>query len=53
MPKFTPKPDKKNFLVQTVDNKGNQIEVPITGAYFSNGIPQSLYWPESQKQVDG
>ncbi|KAF8595589.1 hypothetical protein BDV93DRAFT_534888 [Ceratobasidium sp. AG-I] len=46
MPKFTPKPGAKNFLVHMSDKDGNKIAVPMTGVYFSNGLPQSLYWPE-------
>jgi hypothetical protein len=45
MPKNTPRPGGNNFLVRTADEKGNEVEVPMTGAYFSDGQPQSLYWP--------
>lgn len=51
MPKFTPKPHSKNFLVRTADEEGNELEVPMTGAYFSNGQPQSLYWPEGHPRA--
>jgi transposase len=46
MPKFTPKPTSKNFLVETTDDDGNKVKVPMTGGYFRNGEPQLFYWPE-------
>jgi hypothetical protein len=49
MPKFTPR--SKNLLVSSVDEAGNTIEVPMTGAYFSDGTPQSLYWPEGHARA--
>ncbi|KAB5588529.1 hypothetical protein CTheo_8030 [Ceratobasidium theobromae] len=51
MPKFTPKEGAKNFLVQTTDEAGNMVEVPITGGYFSDGSPQSFYWPEGHSRA--
>lgn len=51
MPKYTPKPKSKNFLVCTVDADGNEIEVPMTGAHISDGWPQSLYWPEGHPRA--
>ncbi|QRW11542.1 DDE superfamily endonuclease [Ceratobasidium sp. AG-Ba] len=51
MPKKTPKRGSKNFLVRTADENGNEIEVPMTGAYFSDGKPQSLYWPEGDERA--
>jgi hypothetical protein len=49
MPKFTPK--AKNFLIRTADEDGKEVEVPMTGAYFSDGQPQSLYWPEGHPRA--
>jgi hypothetical protein len=51
MPKFTPKLMSKNFLVRTADEEGNELEVQMTGAYFSNGQPQSLYWAEDHTRA--
>ncbi|KAG8722296.1 hypothetical protein FRC08_004532 [Ceratobasidium sp. 394] len=51
MPKNTPKPTSENVLVRTADVDGNEIEVPMTGAYFSDGRSQSLYWQEGHPQA--
>ncbi|KDN44208.1 hypothetical protein RSAG8_05681, partial [Rhizoctonia solani AG-8 WAC10335] len=53
MPKYMPKKEKgaKNFLVRTTDENGNEIEVPMTGGYFSDGTPQSFYWPEDHPRA--
>ncbi|KAF8604286.1 hypothetical protein BDV93DRAFT_507923 [Ceratobasidium sp. AG-I] len=42
MPRFMPKPTRKDFLVSTIDQDTNEVEVAMTGVYFSKGQPQSL-----------
>jgi hypothetical protein len=51
MPKCTLKPTSNNFLVETIDDDGNKVKVPMTGGYFRNGDPQSFYWPEGHPQA--
>jgi transposase len=51
MPKFTSKTEKTNFLVETMDEDGVKVKVPMTGGCFSNGDPQSFYWPEGHQQA--
>jgi hypothetical protein len=49
MPKFSPK--SNNFLVETTNEEGKKIEVPMTGGLFRNGEPQSFYWPEGHQRA--